>query len=172
MYTYVLVCVRMCAYMHMCICYICVCMCQCRCMYVYMCTNMNVYACICVCVYVCVYACIRRRRYLYISYIVYICDILVLYKLSIIINPASWLQHANKEYYYQCSLYEAASVYRTPVRRMAWGRTVECVDNKTSTFMVDLQSANSGNSDVFDTELVRAKVVREVIAFAKLAQIE
>ena len=62
--------------------------------------NMNVDACICVCVYVCVYACIRKRRYLYISYIVYICDILVLYKFSIMINPASWLQHANKEYYY------------------------------------------------------------------------
>ena len=57
---------------------------------------MNVYACICVCVYVC----IRKRRYLYISYILYICDILVLHKFSIIINPASWLQHANKEYYY------------------------------------------------------------------------
>ena len=63
--------------------------------------NMNVYACICVCVYVCVYVCIRKHRYLYISYILYICDILVLYKFSIIINSASWLQHANKEYYYE-----------------------------------------------------------------------
>ena len=45
-----------------------------------MCMNMNVYACICVCVHVCVYVCIRKRRYLYISYILYICDILVLYK--------------------------------------------------------------------------------------------
>ena len=68
--------------------------------------NMNVYACICVCVYVCVYACIRQRRYFYISYIVYICDILVLYKFSIIINPASWLQHANKEYYFTLYKYQ------------------------------------------------------------------
>ena len=48
---------------------------------------MNLHPYVCVCVYVCVC-------------ILYICDILVLYNFSIIINPASWLQHANKEYYY------------------------------------------------------------------------
>ena len=46
--------------------------------------------CICMCI-----ACIRKHRY-YIFHIVYICDILELYEFSIIINPASWLQHANK----------------------------------------------------------------------------
>ena len=44
------------------------------------------------------YLCICKRKYLYISYILYICDILVLYKLSIIKNPASWLPHTNQEY--------------------------------------------------------------------------
>ena len=70
-------------------------------MYVYI--YVYEYECICMymcCVYVCVYVCIRKRRYLYISYILYICDILVLHKFSIIINPASWLQHDNKEYYH------------------------------------------------------------------------
>ena len=82
------------------------CMCICICVNVYVCMYVWIYVyvyvcicmCICVCVYVCVYVCIRKRRYLYISYILYICDILVLYKFSIIINPASWLPHANKEY--------------------------------------------------------------------------
>ena len=75
-----------------------------------------------VCVYVCVYAHIRKRRDLYISYIVYICDILVFYKFSIIINPASWRQHANKEYYYtrvRVLLYMclyASLVYHSPMR--------------------------------------------------------
>ena len=58
-------------------------------MYVYVCIYIYV------CVYVCVYVCIRKRIYLYISYI--LCEILELYKFSIIINPASWLSHANKE---------------------------------------------------------------------------
>ena len=38
---------------------------------------------LCICMCICV--CIRKRKHLYISYILYICDILVLYKLSIII---------------------------------------------------------------------------------------
>ena len=65
-------------------------------LYVYVCTCM--YRCDCVGQYVSVFVCIPEREYLYISNILYTCDILVLYKLSIIINPASWLPHANKEY--------------------------------------------------------------------------
>ena len=71
--------------------YVCMYICVCICMY------MSAYMCLCICM--CVYVCIRKRRYLYISYILYICDILVIYKFSIIINPDSWLPHANKEYY-------------------------------------------------------------------------
>ena len=55
------------------------------------------YICDCVGLYVSVFVCIRKRKYMYISYILYICDILV-YKLSIIVNPTGWLPHANKEY--------------------------------------------------------------------------
>ena len=63
-------------------------------MYVYVCIYVFVYMYVYLCVYVSVYI------YIYISYILYICDILVIYKFSININPASWLPHANKEYYY------------------------------------------------------------------------
>ena len=60
---------------------------------------MYIYVYIYICIYIYIYMYLRicmctcKRRYLYISHILYICDILVLYKFSIIINPAGYKEY-------------------------------------------------------------------------------